>query len=127
MWSYFKNEYTSYKFHEGILHIAYHQGVSIDLKAAMQIVSDRLHLQEGRSLPILCDIRGIKEINKSARSYVAIEGSILIKAVAVIVEPPVSKMLSEFYIRTSNPPIPTQSFEHIEDALVFLNQFKESK
>ena len=53
------------------------------------------------------------------------EGSTLIKAVAVIVEPPVSEMLSELYIRTSNPPIPTQSFEHMEDALLFLNEFKE--
>jgi hypothetical protein len=125
MRSYFENDYTSYRFHDGILHIIYHQGVSIDLKAAMQIVKDRLYLHEGKSLPILCDIRGIKEINKAARAYVAIEGSTLIKAVAVIVEPPVSKMLSEFYIRTSNPPVPTQSFEHIEDALMYLNEFIE--
>ena len=125
MRNYFENDYTSYRFHDGILYIVYHQGVSIDLKAAMQIVKDRLHLHEGRSLPILCDIRGIKEINKSARAYVAMEGSTLIKAVAVIVEPPVSKMLSEFYIRTSNPPIPTKSFEDIEDALSFLNEFLE--
>lgn len=123
MRNYFENDYTSYRFHDGVLHIIYHQGVSIDLNAAVQIVKDRLFLHEGRHLPILCDIRGIKEINKSARAYLAMEGSTLIKAVAGIVEPPVSEMLSEFYIRTSNPPIPTQSFEHIEDALVFLKKF----
>lgn len=127
MRNYFENDYTSYRFDDGILHIVYHQDVIIDLKAAMQIVKDRLHLHEGRFLPILCDIRGIKEINKSARAYVAIEGSTLIKAVAVIVEPPVSKMLSEFYIKTSKPPIPTESFENMEDALAFLNPFKDSK
>ena len=125
MRNYFENDYTSYRFQDGILHIIYHQGVSIDLNAAVQIVKDRLLLHEGRLLPVLCDIRGIKEINKSARAYLAIEGSILIKAVAVIVEPPVSEMLSEFYIRTSNPPIPTQSFERMEDALDFLNEFME--
>ncbi len=123
MRNYFENDYTSYRFHDAILHIIYHQGVCIDLKAAVQIVQDRLLLQEGVSLPVLCDIRGIKEINKQARAYLAIEGSTLIKAVAVIVEPPVSKMLSEFYIRTSNPPIPTQSFERTEDALTFLKGY----
>ena len=125
MRNYFENDYTSYRFHNGILHIIYHQGVSIDLKAAMQIVKDRLSLHEGKTLPILCDIRGIKEINKSARAYLAMEGSTLIKAVAVIVEPPVSEMMSEFYIRTSNPIIPTKSFENLEDAMVFLGQFME--
>lgn len=123
MRNYFENDYTSYRFHDGVLHIIYHQGVSVDLNAAVQIVKDRLLLHEGKCLPILCDIRGIKDINKSARAYLAMEGSTLIKAVAVIVEPPVSEMLSEFYIRTSNPPIPTQSFEHMEDALVFLKEF----
>ena len=125
MRNYFENDYTSYRFHNGILHIIYHQGVSIDLKAAVQIVKDRLSLHEGKTLPILCDIRGIKEINKSARAYLAMEGSTLIKAVAVIVEPPVSEMMSEFYIRTSNPIIPTKSFENLEDAMVFLGQFME--
>ncbi|TXG39577.1 DUF7793 family protein [Seonamhaeicola maritimus] len=124
MRNYFENDYASYRFlDDGILHIVYHQGVSIDLDAAIQVVKDRLLLQEGQSFPILCDIRGIKIINKPARAYVAIEGSTLIKAVAVIVEPPVSEMLSELYIRTSTPPIPTQSFEHIEDALLFLNKY----
>tara|TARA_R110002049_G_scaffold298487_1_gene488238 strand:+ start:529 stop:912 length:384 start_codon:yes stop_codon:yes gene_type:complete len=123
MRNYFENDYTSYRFHDGILHIIYHEGVSIDLNAAHHIVKDRLLLHEGRRLPVLCDIRGIKDINKSARAYLAMEGSTLIKAVAVIVEPPVSEMLSEFYIRTSNPPIPTQSFEHMENALVFLQEF----
>lgn len=125
MRNYFENDYTSYRFLDGIMHVVYHQGVSVDLNAAVQIVKDRLFLHEGRELPILCDIRGIKEINKSARAYLAMEGSTLIKAVAVIVEPPVSEMLSEFYIRTSNPPIPTKSFENMEDALSFLNEFLE--
>lgn len=123
MRNYFENDYTSYRFHDDVLHIIYHQGVCIDLNAAVQIVKDRLLLQEGVSLPILCDIRGIKEINKSARAYLAMEGSTLIKAVAVIVEAPVSEMMSEFYIRTSNPSIPTQSFENLEDAMVFLGNF----
>ncbi|WP_067151925.1 DUF7793 family protein [Pseudotamlana agarivorans] len=124
MRNYFENDYTSYRFHDHVLHIVYHHGVYIDLNAAVQIVKDRLSLHQGLYIPVLCDIRGIKEINKSARAYLAREGSTLIKAVAVIVEPPVSEMMSEFYIRTSNPPIPTKSFENTEEAMAFLDLYK---
>ncbi|WP_142784078.1 DUF7793 family protein [Changchengzhania lutea] len=125
MRNYFENDYTSYRFLDGVLHIIYHQGVTVDLEAAVQIVEDRLTLHEGREFPVLCDIRGVKEINKSARAYLAMEGSTLITAVAVIVDPPVSEMLSEFYIRTSNPPIPTKTFDSMEHAIAFLSGFME--
>lgn len=123
MRNYFENDHCSYRFVDGILHVIYHQGATIDFKAAIQIVKDRLFLHEGMSFPVLCDIRGIKEINKPARAYLAIEGSMLVKAVAVLVQRPVSQLVSEFYIRTSNPPIPTQSFENEEEALDFLRKF----
>ena len=110
MRNYFENDYTSYRFHDGVLHIIYHQGVSIDLTAAQQIVKDRLLLHEGRHLPILCDIRGIKDINKSARAYLAMEGSTLIKAVAVIVEPPVSGRCFSIFTGIHDLRISTQIF-----------------
>lgn len=119
----FENDFASYRIHHGVLHIIYSQDTYIDLDAAVQIVRDRLFLHEGRPLAVLCDIRGIKEVSKQARAYLAMEGSTLVKAVAVIVTPPVSEMLSEFYIRTSNPPIPTQTFDNMEDAMAFLNGF----
>jgi len=126
MLPYVENDYAEYHCLDRILYITYKDGVNIDLKAAVQIVKDRLLLHEGQSLPVLCDIRGVKEINKSARDYLAMEGSVLIKAVAFIIKPPVSEMLSKFYLKTSKPPIPTASFEDIEEALVFLNGFLES-
>ncbi|TYA89190.1 DUF7793 family protein [Seonamhaeicola marinus] len=124
MLTYFRNDYAEYSLDKGILFITYLNGVSIDLNASIQIVKDRLSLHESQFLPVLCDIRGVKEVNKSARAYLAMEGSTLIKAVAFIVEPPVSEVLSEFYIQTSKPPVPTKAFIDIEEALAFLNSFK---
>jgi hypothetical protein len=122
MLKYYENDYATYLFKDQILHITYKRGVCIDLKAAVQIVKDRLIFHEGLFLPVLCDIRGVKEINKSARDYLALEGSTLINAVAFIIASPVSKILSLFYLKTSNPPIPTKSFEQIPDALHYLNE-----
>lgn len=124
MLNYYENDYATYLFKNQILHITYKRGVYIDLKAAVQIVKDRLVFHEGLSLPVLCDVRGVNEVNKSARDYFAIEGSTLIKAVAFIIASPVSKILSQFYLKTSNPPIPIKSFEQITEALVYLNEYQ---
>lgn len=126
MQNYFENDYAAFRFKQGILHITYHQGLSIGLDAAVQVVKDRILLQEGRQFPILCDIRGVKEIDKSARSYLALEGSVQITAIAFIVDSPVSVMLTKFYLKTSKPPVPTRSFKNIEEALVYLNGFKDA-
>lgn len=123
MLNYLKNDYVEYMLVDQMVHITYKKGGSIDLKASVQIVQDRLKFQEGLSFPILCDIRNIREVSKPARDYLALEGSVLIKAVALIVEPPISEMLSIFYHKTSRPPIPSKSFEHVSEALFFLNEF----
>ncbi|OBX24461.1 hypothetical protein LX77_03562 [Gelidibacter algens] len=120
-----ENDYASYKLADGILIITYNKDVVIDLPAAVYVVKERLSIHEGRTLPVLCDVRQIKEVNKAARSYLSIEGSILVKAVAFIVDSPVSEMLSEFYLRTNKPTIPTKAFNNIDLALKFSNQYNE--
>ncbi len=120
---YIENSYASYKFLNDIVYVRYHIGITIDRKGAIKIVEDRLNLQEGQAFPVLCDIRGVKDINKSARDYLALEGSILIKAVAFIVEPPLSDIMSKFYLKASKPPIPTKSFQIFEEAEEFLSKY----
>ncbi|APY10460.1 hypothetical protein BWZ22_04040 [Seonamhaeicola sp. S2-3] len=127
MCRYFENDYSSYRLEGGILHVTYHNRIYIDLDAAIRIVDDRIALHEGRALPVLCDVRSVAGINKPARHYLAIEGSTLIRAVAFLVEPAVSEAMSQFYIRTSYPPIPTRSFKKKEEALKFLRPFVEGK
>lgn len=118
-----ENNYAAYKIAEGILYIRYHIGIWIDLDAAVKIVEDRLILQKGQSYPALCDMRGVREVNKLARNYLALEGSVLLKAVAFLVEPPVSDAISSFYLFANKPPIPTQAFYTTEDAKKFLKDY----
>jgi len=118
-----ENAYATYEIIDGILHMKY-KNIVLELPEAILIVKDRLGLQQGQYLPVLCDIREIKEINKAARVYLSLEGSTFIKAVAFIVESPVSEMLSQFYLKTSKPTIPTKSFNNTFEALGFLNSFK---
>jgi hypothetical protein len=65
----------------------------------------------------------VKEVNKPARDYLALEGSILLKAVAFIIEHPMSEVLSKFYLRTTKPPVPIQSFQDLKEAEKFLANY----
>ncbi len=124
MLDYIENIYATYKIDNGILNIRYHIGTSINLAAAVKIVQDRLTLQKGQSFPALCDMRGVREVNKEARDYLAMEGSVLLKAVAFVVEPPVSDAISKFYLFANKPPIPTEAFYKTENAKKFLTDYR---
>lgn len=121
MENHIENNFAELWIENDILFFIYKEKSTIDLKAAIKIVEDRLNLHQGRELPILCDIRGIIEINKAARDYLAIEGSLLIKEVALVVSPPISQLISKFYLKTSNPPIKTEVFLNKDDAIKYLS------
>lgn len=100
---YIENEYAKFWIEKDILHFIYKDGISIDQAVAIKVVKDRLLLQQGKPFLTLCDMRGVKSINKSARNYLALEGSTLLKVVALLVNNPLTFAISGFYIKTSNP------------------------
>jgi len=93
------------------------------LKVAQCVVTDRIHFQNERSYPVLCDIRGIVATKKSGRDYLAQSGSILTKAVGLIVHEKVLLTISTFYLQISKPSVPTQIFTEEDDALAYLKGF----
>lgn len=115
-----ENKYAVYLMTEELLHIIYKKGPTIDLKAAETIVHDRMLLQEGQTMPVLCDIREVRMVNKPARDYFALEGSLLLKALAFIIDPPVTDIISTFYLGTHPHSVPTRSFTDKAEALAFL-------
>ncbi|UZH55825.1 hypothetical protein JRG66_02775 [Salinimicrobium tongyeongense] len=118
------NDYATFWVDDGILHFIYHPEVVIDLFAAEKVVADRLKCQEDKYYPVFCDTRGIKDTDKSARDYLAREGSILTSAVAFLVNPPISQAIIDFYVRTSKPITPTNIFTEKYDALKFLKTYR---
>ncbi|PHS51026.1 MAG: hypothetical protein COB01_11460 [Lutibacter sp.] len=121
-----KNEYAELWIENDILFFIYKNGVVIDQSVAMKVVEDRLLLQQGKAFLIFCDMTGVKSIDKAARNYLAKEGSVLINAVALLVNDPLTIVLSGFYIKTSKPPIMTQVFTEEEAALAFLNTYNST-
>ncbi|TMU50752.1 hypothetical protein [Flagellimonas algicola] len=117
-----ENKYAIYLLTDDLLHIIYKKGKSIDLEAAQIIVRDRMVIQEGVSLLVLCDIRELRIVNKPARDFFAIEGSLFIKALAFLIDPPVTDAMSEFYLSTHRTPMPTASFSKKSEAMDFLQK-----
>lgn len=117
-----ENKYAIYLMSEELMHIIYKKDLSIDLKAAQVVVRDRMKLQNGRQMPVLCDIRSVRSVNKPARDYLALEGSQWITALGFLIDPPVTDMISSIYVGTHAQTIPTRSFIKKSDALAFLKK-----
>ncbi|MAZ26679.1 MAG: hypothetical protein CL868_06330 [Cytophagaceae bacterium] len=120
MRDYLENKYAEFWIEAEILFCIYKSGTHLDLDAAKIVVKDRLMAQLDIAYPVYCDIRGIQNSEKEARDYLAREGSVLARAIAYHVHPPVSEGMLNFYLRRSRPTVPTQSFTSKEQALSFL-------
>lgn len=119
------NEYATFWVEEGILFFIYHPAVVLDMVAAEKVVTDRLKFQEEKTYPVLCDTRGLMDTEKSARDFLAKEGSVLTSAVAFLVNPPVSKAIIDFYIKTNKPITPAKVFSEKYEAVKFLKPFSK--
>ncbi len=120
---FYENEYAQFWITNGILFFEYKPNIILSLEVAQHIVADRIHFQNEKSFPVLCDVRGIVDTDKSGRDYLAQSGSVLTTAVALIIHQKVSLTISNFYLRISKPTVPTQLFSDQDDALAYLKQF----
>lgn len=120
---FYENDYARFWIADGILFFEYKPNTIIDLKVAQSVVTDRIYFQNERAYPVLCDIRGIVATKKSGRDYLAQSGSILTRAVGLLVHEKVLLTISAFYLQVSKPSVPTQIFTEEDDALAYLKSF----
>lgn len=109
---------------DGILIFVYKPLPILDYSTAKIVVNERLHYQQDTSFPVLCDLQGIKDADKSSRDYLANEGSSLLKAVALVDTRAIIEALLRVYIHRSKPLIPTQLFENQYEAMHFLKSYR---
>jgi hypothetical protein len=119
----YENQNARFWIENGILYFEYKPDTAIDLQVAMQVVADRIALQNERLLPVFCDIRGVISTDKAGRDYLAKSGSVLTKAVALIVNENLSMTMSTFYLEISRPSVPTRIFAIEAEALDYLKDF----
>lgn len=118
-----ENEFAKFWIDRGIMHFVYKEALVVDLQAAKKIVEDRIRCQDNIPYPAFADCRGLKEINREARNYLAKEGSNLIVACALLSDSVVHKTMANFYLTLNKPSTPTKLFTDKNDALVWLQQY----
>ena len=119
-----ENDYATFHIENDVLHFVYKPNIDLTIEAAKKIVSDRLRLQGELNLPAIVFMNKVKSSEKSARDYLANEGSEKVHAVAVVVKSPALKIATDFYLMVNRPIVPTKVFRNKEDALAFLDAFK---
>ncbi len=107
---------------EGIVYCIYH-AITLNLCGAQWVVSQRLALQDHKSMPVYCDVSQLHYATKEARDFMALEGTVGIKAIAFISTSPVSKAISDVFVRSNAPPVPTQLFTEPMHALTYLQHY----
>ena len=118
-----ENDYARFYIKDGILFFVYKEIDNLDLDAAKKSVADRLALQDEVSFPVLCDIRGLKGADKTARDYLAREGSALTECVGLLVDSPALKLMTNFYLMVNKPQVPTKVFRTKEEAIGYIKDF----
>lgn len=116
----YENDYAYFELKEDILFITYKSNLTLNLKVAQLVVTDRIRFQNEKAYLVLCDIRGIVHSEKAGRDYLAHTGSLLIKAVSLLVNESVLLYMTTFYLQVSRPPVPTQIFTNEVGALAYL-------
>ncbi|HLV38542.1 hypothetical protein [Xanthomarina sp.] len=116
--------YAKFWVSDDILFFIYKPMIYLDYPTAKKVVDDRLKFQQEICYPILCNTQGIKNTVKSARDYLANEGSALTNAVAIVDNRHISTVMLRFYLMKNKPIVPSQIFNLQEDAITFLKSLK---
>ena len=121
----YENAYAEYRIKAGILFLYYKPEVCLSLKAAEEVVQDRLAVQMGQPYPVYCDVRPIIDSEKEARDFLSQNGNALVRALAFRIDYPVTEIMMQFYLQNGSAAIPTQLVFDIRTAWNFLSSFRE--
>ena len=85
-------------------------------------------LSKGTPCPLLMDIRESNGIDREGRHYSASDGvGRHITGMAILIKSSFSRVMGNFWLRTTNPLFPTQLFTSEQKAVDWLKQHDEAK
>jgi hypothetical protein len=121
----FSNEWMEVWKENGIMHVVYRKDTIITLEVAMKSVASRLEITDDVSFPMYIDSTDIKYFHKDAREYLS-KGDAMkyVKAGAFLIKGKVQKILTNYFLFFYNPPVPCKMFTNREEAIEWLEQFK---
>ncbi len=91
-------------------------------------IKKRLEMCEGKSFPIVSDMRSIKTSTRESRQRMSeSDAAIGVKAVAVIINSKVQKVMYNFFSAINKRPAPAKIFTKKEEAIKWAQKFVDKK
>lgn len=101
----------------GFVRATIRDGASFDLDDAKEAITATWHVAGERRRAVLVDMRMVRALPRDAREYFdSVETARRIRAVALLVESPLSRMIGNFFLRIGEHRIPTRLFNTETDA-----------
>lgn len=118
-----ETEWATMWLEDEILFFIWKEGISIDLSGAKKTVARRMLLQQGKPYRILCNINGVRHIEKEAWHFLSGEGAELVEELVLVAATPLEEVFSK-YISTRMHSAPIQMFPDMETARKYLMQYR---
>ena len=118
-------KYFTAEYAESIIRVQYKPRVHLSLADAEAIVAERLNFYVGVEAPVLIRNAHVKSIEKAARDYLFDKDKGLrnIKAVAVVHDNIMNRLLATMIFHRHTPSVPHKMFTDEEKAVNWLKQF----
>lgn len=121
----YENELLSVTIRDGILYGIY-KVEALDLDGAIAATEFRKKISGDRILPALADVSSLKSVSREAREYFAKEAGEDMKAIAVLIKNPVTRMMVNFFMKFNKPDYPIRFFTARHEAVAWLSQFVDT-
>lgn len=109
---------------DGIGRVNFLPGLVVTEEDVREHFSACSRISNGRSIPVLVDVRDVKQVEQKAREYFAGEEHIsLTKAAAIIVRLPVDSLMGNLFMGLNKPSFPVKLFTSQAKALKWLKQY----
>jgi hypothetical protein len=99
----------------------------VELEDAVSATEFRKTITGNRAYPAYADLSGVKEVSREARSYFSKEAGEDLKAIALIIRNPVTRMMANFFMKFNQPHYPIRFFTSDQDAVKWLKQFVDEE
>ncbi len=121
----FENKFAYFRISNEIVFLEIKDDVVLDLDVAATITSDRMQFQNDKSYPVLFDINGLSDTDKSGRDYMAHYGWFLTTRVGIVAKTFKGLTIAKFYLLLGKPTIATKIFSDENIAHRFLQSRTE--
>ncbi len=109
---------------DGIYRQQMFENVHVNLEDAKELFARNEELSDGTTRPLLVIVAGTRSLSREARSHFSGKESVrLFSAVALLVESPLTRVISNFFIGLNKPLFPVKIFSSEKDALEWLKDY----